>query len=379
LRKHSHFGEEDPLYFPQPFSPSLPHLALIPLPSVDETNKHRIAWYHLHDSDFILVSPEDESGSSGGLGVITSTVRANMQRAIDAAKERLVAYSHSTSVPDGPNITNIEDDKYLRDYSCSLQWLMAQLNCACTRTRSQMAFALVQRIYLEMIARIDWLIAYKPLYNNMNFTVKRPEKVARVVGALVGNVETAEHLWRLGIPLWLVRDMKTKDPSLRVDKWLAPGDPAGNLALRTGGFQLSMEEAEPPNPNVWTGMLNISKFDQYTAMSQLLRRSATAHLYEEESQPTPSASQPSTASLRSSPRKRVKVETTTLPPPPPPTVRSKFVEVDSDVMPSAIRAWRDASQTVGQHFNANAYSSPLGYFLPDPQMIAGLGRDTGNF
>ncbi|THU77304.1 hypothetical protein K435DRAFT_824370 [Dendrothele bispora CBS 962.96] len=347
-----HFGEEDPLYFPQPFSLTLPHLALIPLPSASDNDKHGIAWYRLTHFDFVLVSPEDQSGSCGSLGVITSNVRARMQSAIDDATSRISTISSLSSVPDGPSTSTVEQDKFVRDYTCSLQWLMAQLNCACTRNRAVMTFSLVQRVYLELVARTDWKLNYEVRYRN--FSICRSESVAKVVGALVGNVETAEHLWRIRIPLWLVRDIETKDPNLRVDKWVNPGDPAENLAARTGGFRLSFEEAEPPNPNVWTGMLNITRFEQYSAMSRLLRRSATAHLYEEEPKPTALPSQSS-----------------------PAAPASKFVEVEANIMPFAIKAWREAAETVGQHFNPNAHKNPLGYFLPDPQMIAGLGHKDG--
>ncbi|THU95767.1 hypothetical protein K435DRAFT_859199 [Dendrothele bispora CBS 962.96] len=384
LRQEPHFGEEDPLYFPQPFSNSLPHLPLIPLPSPEKNNLHYIAWYRPTHDDFVLVNPEDESGSSNGLGLISSAVRAQLQFAIDNTTAKISGFDSLVSTPDGSHSTLVESDKYIKDYSCSLQWLMAQLNCACTFKRSSMTFALVQRIYLEMVARVDWLINYKPFYAGPR--VNRP--VAKVVGALVGNIKTAEHLWCLGVPLWLVRDIEMKDPNLRVDKWIEPSNAAEGLDKRTSGFRLSFSEADPPNLDVWSGMLSVTNFDRYTAMSRVLRRAATAHLYEEEPESTPSHAQASastsgstttTAKSDKRPRKRMKTEITQPPPLPPPNVRSKFEEVDSDIAPPALKMWCEASKQVGVHFNPNAHKSPLGYFLPDAQMIAALGQESGNF
>ncbi|KAG7097569.1 hypothetical protein E1B28_004906 [Marasmius oreades] len=48
-------------------------------------------------------------------------------------------------------------------------------------------------------------------------------------------------------------------------------------------------------------------------------------------------------------------------------------------MPQCLAPWKQASERVGEHFNPNAYRNPLGYFLPDPQMIAVCGLESGNY
>ncbi|EEB95298.1 hypothetical protein MPER_05748 [Moniliophthora perniciosa FA553] len=360
MREEPRFGEEDPLYFPQPFTSTLAHLALIPLPSMKEESPYFIAWDRPTEADFVLVNPDDKSGSSEGLGILTATVRAKLQSAIDTEICRV----KTNSIP--PLVSGNTDikpgtDTYVMDYTHGLRWMMAQLNCASTFRRSAMTFALAQRVYLEMVARMDWLNNYEPHYRNIAFD--RSHEVARVVGALVGNVKTAETLWRLGIPLWLVRNVDLKDPNLRVDEWVEQQDAAEGLATRTGGFRLSFNEADPPNPIIWSGTITTTDFARYAAMARVLRHFAIAHLYEEEE------------SQDQRPRKRPRIE----PPPPPKNVRNKFDEVPSDIMPHSLKPWRDSAHDVGQDFNPNSHHKPLGYFLPDPKMIAGLGHDTGKF
>ncbi|KAG7096223.1 hypothetical protein E1B28_003676 [Marasmius oreades] len=48
-------------------------------------------------------------------------------------------------------------------------------------------------------------------------------------------------------------------------------------------------------------------------------------------------------------------------------------------MPLFLTPWKQASERVMENFNPNAYHNPLGYFLPDPQMIAVCGLESGNY
>ncbi|KAG7097777.1 hypothetical protein E1B28_005096 [Marasmius oreades] len=78
------------------------------------------------------------------------------------------------------------------------------------------------------------------------------------------------------------------------------------------------------------------------------------------------------------PKKRHRIEAEA-PAPPPATTRVKFKEVEADIMPQCLAPWKQASDRVGEHFNPNAYRNLLGYFLPDPQMIAVCGLESGNY
>ncbi|KAL0567742.1 hypothetical protein V5O48_014255 [Marasmius crinis-equi] len=372
LRKGDHFGLEDPLYFPQPFTLASPHLAMIPLPNTDPGNANFICWYRPTAKDFDWVNPEDQSGSSTGLGLFSGNLRARLRDVVSRTADRVSMMRSSHKA--------LSSDQFIRNYLTSLQWLQAQLNCACSYSRSSRTFALVQRICLELIGRITWItdFAYRWEASDVIVSTENLQRPACVIGALVGNLELVQRLWGLGIPVWLVRELKEKHPHLRVLKWVDSPNPVESLSLRTGGFCLSLEDTEPPSPAVWTGRISVKNLDRYEAMARELRKAAMAHLYEEDDPVETSPSSGAFSAMANGPpRKRQRLETQI--PPPPPTTRVKFKEVESPIMPPFLPSWRKASELVGQTFNPNEHKNPLGYFLPDPQMIAVCGLESGRF
>ncbi|ESK81879.1 hypothetical protein Moror_716 [Moniliophthora roreri MCA 2997] len=99
------------------------------------------------------------------------------------------------------------------------------------------------------------------------------------------------------------------------------------------------------------------------------------HLYKESEEPVSVLNPPQTDKC---PHKRARTDSAPLPPPPP-TMRNKFKEVKSDIMPPALKMWCKAAEKIGETFNPNAHPAPLGYFLPDPQMITTVGQTTQKF
>ncbi|KAJ8073670.1 hypothetical protein PM082_011948 [Marasmius tenuissimus] len=302
LRKDDHFGLEDPLFFPQPFSLACPHLALIPLPTTDLKNTNFVCWHRPTTHDFEFVNHEDQSGSSAGLGLFTKVLHTQLRDVVSWATDRITALRESHQ--------SLTSDKFIQNYFTSLQWLLAQLNCACGYSRSLRTFAIIQRICLELNARITWLVDFANRWENTDAVVfVEVHKPLRVVGALAGNTELAQRLWSLDSP-----------------------DPVESLSLQTGGFCLSLEDSDPPNPVVWSGCIRLQNFDQYKMMSHELRKLATAHLYEEE-EPTPASSEPPTK------RQRLDPKPSLAPPPPPPTTRVKFNKVQAPIMPPFLKPW----------------------------------------
>ncbi|KAJ8092256.1 hypothetical protein PM082_024087 [Marasmius tenuissimus] len=79
-RRDFHFGEEDPVYFPQRFSNKVPHLSVLPYPSADPSHRHAIAWRVLLVDDFIPLKAGDLLCT---LGIISSLLWATMKKAVD--------------------------------------------------------------------------------------------------------------------------------------------------------------------------------------------------------------------------------------------------------------------------------------------------------
>ncbi|KAJ8091198.1 hypothetical protein PM082_004174 [Marasmius tenuissimus] len=194
FRRDFHFGEEDPVYFPQPFSHRIAHLAVIPYPSPDPSHKHAIAWRVLGPEDFVRLNVADPPSI---LGHLSESVRVAIKKAVDDVIGKVSALSASgvLSLADQELWKN---DKYARSYVFSLKCLLARLSCPASFKESAMAFALCQRAYLELVARLSWFRDFLPHVREPSSV---PSKTANVVGALTGDIETCERLYRAGIPV----------------------------------------------------------------------------------------------------------------------------------------------------------------------------------
>ncbi|KAG7096821.1 hypothetical protein E1B28_004230 [Marasmius oreades] len=189
LRKNNHFGLEDPLYFPQPFSLAHPHLAFIPLPSTDHAGIFFLCWCLPTHNDFEWVNPEDESGSSTGLGRFKKDLLVKLHDTVSRLNNHLARMDTSHSC--------LTQDKYMKNYDCSLPWLLAQLNCPCSFTRALRTFGLIQRICLECDGRAEWLVNYAHRWEHSGI-IQTGLEPAHIVGALAGNLELTQRLFNLG-------------------------------------------------------------------------------------------------------------------------------------------------------------------------------------
>ncbi|KAG7087206.1 hypothetical protein E1B28_013187 [Marasmius oreades] len=180
-----------------------------------------------------------------------------------------------------------------------------------------------------------------------------------------------------GIPVWYVRPLKKKDVT-RVDKWLE-FDTSTSYPLQDTGLSLSFDDVSPPHPEVFNGFSNDTS--RYRAMASFMRRFSTMNVYMEKTLFTvsdnntlPSSSMPSRSVLifighipfaKPSSSKQLQIE------------RNKFVDIESPLMPRAIKPWAAASQSAGVGFDPN--TPPLNgrdnrYALPDPNIITGTAN-----
>jgi hypothetical protein len=65
MRRDWHFGVDDPLYYPQPFSTFTGHLAVLRSASTNPSHVYALAWYILRPVDFVS---QDEYRPWGGYG-----------------------------------------------------------------------------------------------------------------------------------------------------------------------------------------------------------------------------------------------------------------------------------------------------------------------
>ncbi|KAK7045508.1 hypothetical protein VNI00_007340 [Paramarasmius palmivorus] len=371
MRKDYHFGEEDPLYFPQLFNKDVPHLAVISLPSVQNSHPHTIAWIRPKDSDFIPLSQPNSPGLCTGLGLLREKLRSKMSKAFHTLMEHNIHY-----------LPPARHDPFIEGYISAIQFMQVQLKCPMDQERTYRTWAICQRVYLELQARFTWIAKYA----DGTRTMEKDTELASVIGALVDNIETATYLYTLRIPLWLVRPLSENNPFLRVDCWKEPQPSTKTLLDRTDGFIVYMEDTLPAQVPVYTGIINNKDLFRYQAMSAFVRQNVVVRLYdlqeqtkamhesEKQTQLGPQRTERG-VSNRFDPFPRKPKGTST----PPPSNRNKFEDVPTNIVPAAYPTWLQASSHVGKGFNPNAHRDSVGYILPDPSLIAAAGLESQNF
>ncbi|KAK7028100.1 hypothetical protein VNI00_014915 [Paramarasmius palmivorus] len=368
MRKDYHFGEEDPMYFPQPYNESVAHLAVIPLPSLEPDHPHAVAWVQPRPEHFQHISMNQNSDICAGLGVISSDLRTMMERSTARVFERCTEF-----------LPPFHKDPFISEYVAALRFMQAQLKCAMDRERAFRTWAICQRVYLELVARLDWIKVYQ-------FGAVVARKLARVVGALVDDLDTAVKLGLLNIPFWYTRPTNEMNDYIRVDKWIPPQAAAETLKIRTHGFALCMDDTSPMQPPVYAGPVRTTDLTRYQSMSAFIRERVVIHLYDtqyegyhgQELSKIPESSTP-VRSSKSQKKRFNPLAAKSGTPKPPPGNRNKFDEVRSNIVPLGYTKWIEASSEVGKDFNPNVHRDSEGYILPDPSLIAAAGLESQNF
>ncbi|KAK1233985.1 hypothetical protein PQX77_002825 [Marasmius sp. AFHP31] len=245
-RKKLHFGQDDPLFHPQPFNRSIAHLALIPLPSCDPNHKLRHAWVIPTADDF---EPRAALDICPGLGKLALSLRSSFEFMVVDALERSKEH---------------KDDFYICNQSMQLRFLLGRLDTQwATQSDTFLRFATAQRQFLELVARLDWIHNYRDRFMRPNDDPK-DAAVPGIMGAFADSPEVAEALFQLGIPVWYTRPI-SRDLDVRVDRVVNFTQGTDTLTL-SSGFKVDLSEATPPHRVIYNGLAN--KPERYLAMSK---------------------------------------------------------------------------------------------------------------
>ncbi|KAF8992870.1 hypothetical protein BDZ89DRAFT_1053975 [Hymenopellis radicata] len=370
MRRQRHFGQDDPLIHPQPYNPNHGHLAVIPYPLLQDKDSTYILFLPINPSqDF---SPLNSSQPQG-LGHIKLDKRQVLTAECKSLRKR-VARQCTTDAEERPDERGVKDDSFIWSYDSQIRYLLGRLNLPALSEEAATVFTLLQRIHLELTARLEWLTTYRQFWRTSD---ARRRPLANVVGALTDDLVVAQNMFHAGIPVWLVRPLHCIPPDgqtgLRVDKWV-DGDALylkDGLPSRDTGLTLTLDENDPPHPDVFTGPARSTK--RFVAMGKYIHHLATSHVYttgEDDAStatkmalpPTassagPSRTEPSLATKRaqpynkaksskpsSSPAERQKMSSS-------PAERNKFMDVVAPVMPRGLPTWMEASRQAGVGFN----------------------------
>ncbi|THU82091.1 hypothetical protein K435DRAFT_872672 [Dendrothele bispora CBS 962.96] len=326
MRRDYHFGTDDPMYFPQPFNMTVGHLAIIPAPSPDSFHNHALAWYRPKPDDFI---------------------------------------PHTSCQPSRPD--NIKNDRYVRDGRTALQRLVERLQLAATQDESLLLLANIQRQYLELYARLEWLDKYLPriLGQERTHSVE-----SRLMGAFAYTPDDLQRLFHAGIPVWYVREVTHLPVTL-----------------------LDLADADPPHRVVWSG--GWTQGERYAAMARYIRTLYQYPIMSTLTGPTSSPAAASTSSITppsfstsSSSSSQVLVDVLGKGPVPPrlkkqtgkthakassakaktQIPRNKFLPLDHPLNPPAVSAWGTALSELSP-FHDVRVPEKLGTYLPLPESL----------
>ncbi|KAJ3737879.1 hypothetical protein EV360DRAFT_18116, partial [Lentinula raphanica] len=124
----------------------------------------------------------------------------------------------------------------------------------------------VQRLFLETYARRRWLMKWSPRYTNVDNTY---EVDCDIMGAFTDDLNIAADLYRVGIPVWLVRHLDVHEHT-KITKTVAPLDETydNRLPLRNSSGWLDVGDNEPVHPLIYSGLPG--SFDRYLRMARFI-------------------------------------------------------------------------------------------------------------
>ncbi|KAK7046048.1 hypothetical protein VNI00_007043 [Paramarasmius palmivorus] len=262
LRRDRHFGRDDPLYYPQPFSRRAPHLSVIrvPLPSKSDASQDpfSVAWVVPNEQHFVSAC----GSFCQGFGTLQDTLSSQLA---DLGDNVIGA------MPQGYN-----GDVYLRTYSSHLRATILRLQVAAPMADVLLRFRCAQRYILELDARIRWLEKYHKSFEdvqtkNLNCYERGDSSL---MGAFTDELDVVESLYRSGIPVYFLRPFRGVD--VRVDEVVpiiqgysddpVSGEPT-KIRLHTGAI-VDISDATPSHRVVFIGLPRNP--ERYVAMGRYM-------------------------------------------------------------------------------------------------------------
>ncbi|KAL0565908.1 hypothetical protein V5O48_016111 [Marasmius crinis-equi] len=358
LRDDLHYGQDDPLFHPQPFHRPIAHLAVLPLPSSDPGHPLYTAWVRPTAQQFEERTAVDICPGMGRLS------RSLYWAFHSLASDVLVKASRNS------------DDVYVKSLSMELSALLGRLESQwATKDVTFLRFAHAQRQYLELTARFSWVERFRNAYMGMAIEkdgAQATGKAENVMGAFSDELDVVERLFRAGIPVWYVRPIsQALDVRIdRVQEFIV--ERSSKISLHCN-YEVNLKEPRTPHRVIYSGLAN--KPERYQSMANfihsLLHYPSLFGSYEPRS---------STSLIRNSAASSSVVPGHSGPNPYSRTGKAPasdkhglntFVDPISPLMPPGIPAWDSALQSLSNHNNALAPTAGTdrGFFLPPPRLF----------
>ena len=191
-----HFGEDDPIYHPQPFDSRIPHLAFIRHPS-DFAEQYRMLWFLPSNCPEHFEVP---NASNPSLGRINHIFRDVLKGIFLQTKKRYSeARTAQKTVAPVAGEKGVEEDVFITDYMSRLKGLFNRLDLLMSFDDAVHSWCFAQRLLLEYDARLVWLLDTRKGF----YAASMPrQRLLNVVGAQTDSLEIAENLFRVSFLLF---------------------------------------------------------------------------------------------------------------------------------------------------------------------------------
>ena len=250
MRQNYSFGKDDPLLWPQPFYLPVGHLAVIPVPMESPPYHLRLAWYTPSPADIISVTDSALVGT-GNLALYLTNELTNM------CTELLQRISQLES--------KHRVDAVITQTKSQLKKYLERLSMRGTRNELCLLISCIQRVFLGLYARVEWLVKWFPCLSDPDQS-HASEVDDSVMGAFTDNLDIAGDLFRLGIPLWLVRPKSTFH-QVNILRLVGALDENPNhlLPIRGSSSFIDVSDSSPPHRTLYTGLPG--RFTRYIRMA----------------------------------------------------------------------------------------------------------------
>ncbi|KAJ3709985.1 hypothetical protein C8R42DRAFT_729717 [Lentinula raphanica] len=332
LRRHFHFSHDDPLFYPQPFDETRPHLPLIRTPSPDPNHPFAAAWLIPSAEDF----DAEASDFLYNAVVLDTTVYLRLKALADDVLKTI-------------NLSEFQSDPYLTQGSLQVDRMLSLLQVAAPHARIQ---------YRSQ----DWNTVI--IGKKRNYEI--PDCLA-VIGAFTDNIKNT--------------------PDAQIDRVASLiAEDSSRIIELPSGFRVDGTDAEPSHKIIWEGPTN--KPECFVAMNAYLQSllypssvfgshqmqslssfqkaiSTRATLNHSAGHASSSGLNHPNSTLRSSMR-----------PAPSTTSQARdqyLLQLKSPAMPPAISAWARALEYHSTYNQSLRRPETLesGYFLPPPRLLDG--------
>ncbi|TFK58061.1 hypothetical protein BDN72DRAFT_907124, partial [Pluteus cervinus] len=355
MRVNLRYGADDPLQWPQPYIPKFAHHVAIRTPVKDPADPLSLAWWLPEKKHFV----QDSNCLFGGLGRLDPNILLPLQHVCELLLRRVSRSEKKSATPLVGELSTL-----LSDFLDRVKHLSTDFDTLLLLIRG------LQRIYLELLALMDFLEVYQPRMEGI--IPHSARAIAPVMGCFANSHNDAEMMLRAGIRVWLVRPSE-QVPSARIRKVVSMHRPEGLLPL------------EAHKRTRWTYRGANSDADKNSAifreLTQILTYPnifASTKSPDEANLPPPEPPQPKKISFNPYPKTKKKKPSQYGDHPASvqkthsnyssatnPGGRDKFAEPACQFFPPPIEPWKTALSAVEHPVQSNL-TAVWGYILPEP-------------